>query len=94
MCIYIYLIFVLIIWKKRNILSDLLCNEVYYDEYKNFFVSFKQNTFQKRMREKKKKTKQTSTTSRRERERNDIVCTFYKQNMTMRKRRKAPSTKR
>jgi hypothetical protein len=35
-------------------LSDLLYNEVYFDEYKNFFVSFKQNTFQKRMREKNK----------------------------------------
>jgi hypothetical protein len=49
------------------------------------------------MREKQNRpTQQTSTTStgERRRRRNDIVCTFYKQNMTMRKRRKAPSTKR
>jgi len=51
------------------------------------------------MREKEKKTDQHNKLAQqveeREREKkNDIVCTFYKQNMTMRKRRKAPSTKR
>lgn len=57
------------IWKK-TILSDLLDNEVYYDEHKNFFVSFKQNTFQKRMREKENKTDQHNKLAQQVQERN------------------------
>jgi len=36
--------------------SEVIC--IYYSEYKNFFVSFKQNTFQKREIDKERNRKE------------------------------------